>query len=63
MIDDAREKNQRRAWSLEMSAERHRLVAALDRMVLTEDSRIASTELAVSLGNLRYYMEVLRAVS
>ncbi len=60
MIDDARERNQRRAWSLEMLAARHRLVAALDRMVLTEDPSIASTELAVSLGNLSFYMKVLQ---
>jgi len=57
---DAREKEQQRAWSLEMLAAGHRLVAALDHMVLTEDPSLASTEIATSLGNLSFYMETMQ---
>jgi GAF domain-containing protein/HAMP domain-containing protein len=58
-ISDAREKEQQRAWSLELLASGHRLVAALDHMLLTEDPLLASTEVAVSLGSLSLYVETL----
>ncbi len=59
-IGDAREKEQQLAWSLELLASGHRLVAALDHMLLTENPLLASTELAVSLGNLSFYVETLQ---
>jgi methyl-accepting chemotaxis protein len=62
-INDARAREQQRAWSLEMLAAGYRLVAALDRMVLTQDPSIASTELATSLGSLSFYVEVLQESS
>jgi GAF domain-containing protein/HAMP domain-containing protein len=62
-ISDAHEKEQQRAWSLELLASGHRLVAALDRMLLTEDPLLASTEVAVSLGSLSFYVETLQETS
>jgi methyl-accepting chemotaxis protein len=58
-IDHAHEREQRRATSLEMLAAGYRLVAALDRLVLTQDPSIASTDLAASLGSLSFYVEAL----
>ncbi len=59
-IGDAREKEQQLAWSLEMLAGGHRLVAALNRMLLTQDPLLASTEVATSLGTLKAYMGMLQ---
>ncbi|MBU0702960.1 MAG: GAF domain-containing protein [Chloroflexi bacterium] len=59
-VDEAHAKEQQRAWSLELLASGHRLVAALDRMVLTEDPLLASTEVVVSLGSLSFYVETLQ---
>ncbi|MBE9506999.1 MAG: HAMP domain-containing protein, partial [Chloroflexi bacterium] len=59
-IGDAREKEQQRARSLELLAAGYRLVAALDRMLLTEDPFLASTEIAASLGSLSFYLETLQ---
>ncbi len=59
-IGDAREKEQQRAWSLELLAAGHRLVAALDHMLVTQDPLLASTEVATSLGTLSFYVETLQ---
>jgi GAF domain-containing protein/HAMP domain-containing protein len=59
-ISDAHEKEQQRAWSLELLASGHRLVAALNGMLLTEDPFLASTEVAVSLGSISLYVETLQ---
>ncbi|MDY7077605.1 MAG: GAF domain-containing protein [Chloroflexota bacterium] len=59
-ISDTREKEQQLALSLELLASGHRLVAAMDHMLLTEDPLLASTDVAVSLGNLNFYMETLQ---
>ena len=59
-ISDAREKEQQRAWSLELLASGHRLVAALDNMLLTENPILASTEVAVSLGSISLYVDILQ---
>lgn len=58
-MGDTHEKEQQLAWSLEMLAAGHRLVAALDRMILTKDPLLASTEIATSLGTFSFYMETL----
>lgn len=59
-IGDARQKEQQRAWSLELLAAGHGLVAALDHMLVTQDPILASTEVAVSLGTLSFSMETLQ---
>ena len=59
-IGETRGKEQQRAWSLELLAAGHRLVAALDHMLLTEDQRLASTEVATAMGILRFYVETLQ---
>jgi|GEM_PF-1686628 len=59
-INNARKQEQQLAESLELLAAGHRLVAALNHMLLTEDPLLASTEVAVSLGNLKFYMETLQ---
>ncbi|RLC91153.1 MAG: hypothetical protein DRI79_03635, partial [Chloroflexi bacterium] len=59
-ISDALEKEQQRAWSLELLAAGHRLVAALDHMLLTEDPTLMSTDVPVSLGTLMFYMETMQ---
>jgi GAF domain-containing protein/HAMP domain-containing protein len=59
-IDDVLETEQQLAWSLELLATGHRLVAALDHMVLAQDPLLASTEVPVSLGILSFYMEILQ---
>jgi GAF domain-containing protein/HAMP domain-containing protein len=59
-IDDALEKEQQRAWSLELLASGRRLVADLEKMVLTEDPLLASTEVAASLGTLTFYVGSLQ---
>lgn len=46
--------------SLQLLAAGERLVAALDYMILTEDSSLASTDLPVSLGILKFYLGTLR---
>ena len=60
-VSDAREKAQQRAWSLELLAAGHRLVAALDYMLLTQDPTLMSTDVPVSLGTLIFYMETMQA--
>ena len=59
-MDDAREKEQQLAESLELLAAGHRLVAAMNQMVLTEEPLLASTEIAVSLGTLSFHVETLQ---
>jgi GAF domain-containing protein/HAMP domain-containing protein len=60
-VGDMRKKEQQLSWSLELLAGGYRLVAALDRMVLTEDPLLASTETPISLGTLSFYMGSLQA--
>jgi nitrate/nitrite-specific signal transduction histidine kinase len=60
-VSDAREKEQQQAWSLELLAAGHRLVAALDHMLLTQDSALMSTDVPVSLGTLIFYMDTMQA--
>jgi len=62
-IGDVLETGQQRARSLKLLATGHRLVAALDHMILTQDPLLASTELPVSLGILSFYMETLQESS
>jgi GAF domain-containing protein len=57
---DVRQKEQQLAYSLELMAAGHRLVGSLDHMLLTQDSRLASMEVAVSMGTLDFYMGVLQ---
>ncbi len=59
-VSSAREKEQQRAWSLELLAAGHRLVASLDHMLLTQDSALMSTDVPVSLGYLIFYMETIQ---
>jgi len=59
-VSSAREKEQQRAWSLELLAAGHRLVASLDHMLLTQDSALMSTDVPVSLGYLIFYMETMQ---
>jgi GAF domain-containing protein/HAMP domain-containing protein len=59
-VSDAREKEQQLAWSLELLTAGHRLVAALDHMLLTQDPLLASTDVAASLGALGFYAETLQ---
>ncbi|MDY6875754.1 MAG: GAF domain-containing protein [Chloroflexota bacterium] len=59
-VSDVREKEQQLDWSLELLAAGHRLIAALDRMLLIQDPLLASTELPVSLGTLKFYMGILQ---
>jgi GAF domain-containing protein/HAMP domain-containing protein len=59
-ISEAQEKEQQRAWSLELQTSGHRLVAALDNMLLTENPLLASTEVAMSLGSISLYVEILQ---
>jgi GAF domain-containing protein len=59
-IDDALEKEQQLVWSLELLASGNKLVAALEKLVLTEDPLLASTEVAGSLGTLTFYVESLQ---
>ena len=58
---DASEKAQQRAWSLELLTAGHRLVAALDHMLLAQDSTLMSTDVPVSLGTIIFYMETMQA--
>ena len=59
-IGEAHQTEQQLAWSLELLAAGHRLVATLDHMLLTQDSALMSTDAPVSLGTLRFYMETLQ---
>jgi GAF domain-containing protein/HAMP domain-containing protein len=59
-IGEAREKEQQLVRSLELLGAGDRLVAALDHMFLTQDSDLMSTDVPVSLGVLKYYMETLQ---
>jgi hypothetical protein len=60
VIGDARQKEQQLVWSLQLVGAGDRLVAALDHMFLTQDSYLMSTDVPVSLGVLKYYMETLQ---
>ncbi len=60
VIGDAREKELQRERSLELLAAGHRLVASLDRMLVTQDQALLSADVPVSLGYLSFYMEVLQ---
>jgi GAF domain-containing protein len=59
-IEDALEQQQQLTDSLELLAVGHRLVAALESMILTEDPLLASTEVAESMGGLSFYMDTLQ---
>ena len=59
-IGEAHQKEQQLAWSLELLAAGHRLIAALDHMFAAQDPLLASTEVPASLGTLRFYMETLQ---
>ena len=59
-VSDVHEKEQQRAWSLELLSAGHSLVAALDHMLLTQDSTLMSTNVPVSLGYLIFYMETMQ---
>jgi PAS domain S-box-containing protein len=59
-IDEVHEKEQQLTSSLELMAAGHSLVAALDHMVAVEDSLLASTEVATSLGILTFYVDTLQ---
>jgi len=59
-IGEAHQTEQQLAWSLELLAAGHRLVATLDHMLLTQDSALMSTDAPVSLGTLKFYMETLQ---
>ncbi|MFB0537071.1 MAG: GAF domain-containing protein [Anaerolineae bacterium] len=59
-IGEARQKEQQLAWSLELLAAGHRLVAALDHMLLAEDRLLASTEVATAWGTLSFHIETLQ---
>jgi len=59
-IEDAVEQQEQLVDSLELLAAGHRLVAALDDMLLTQDPLLASTEVAESMGGLSFYMDALR---
>ena len=59
-INDAREKEQQLKQSLELLAAGHGLVAAMDHMLATQESLLASTEVIPSLGILKYHMETLQ---
>jgi HAMP domain-containing protein len=59
-INDAREKEQQLKQSLELLAAGHGLVAAMDHMLATQESLLASTEVIPSLGILNYHMETLQ---
>jgi methyl-accepting chemotaxis protein len=59
-IDDAREKQTQLVHSLELRAAGHGLVAAMDHMLVVQESLLASTEVISSLGILRFHMETLR---
>jgi len=59
-MKSVRSNEQQRAYSLELMVAGHSLVAALDHMLLVEDSRLASTGVATSMGTLKFYMSVLQ---
>ena len=59
-IGGASEKEQQRAYSLELLAAGHRLVASLDRMLVMQDATLMSTDVPVSLGTLIFYMGSLQ---
>jgi GAF domain-containing protein/HAMP domain-containing protein len=59
-IGEARAKDQQRALSLEMMIAGNRLVASLDQMLMTEDATLMSSDVPISLGALRLYLETLQ---
>ena len=59
-IGDAREKQTQLTHSLELRAAGHGLVAAMDHMLVVQESLLASTEVIPSLGILQFHMEALR---
>ncbi len=59
-IGNAREKELRRDYSLELLVAGHRLVASLDRVLVTRDQGLLSADVPVSLGALTFYMETLQ---
>ena len=59
-INDAREKEQQLKQSLELLAAGHGLVAAMDHMLATQESLLASMEVIPSLGILKFHMETLQ---
>ncbi len=46
--------------SLELMTAGQKLVGALDRMVLTQDPSLASTEVAAALGQMKFYIQALQ---
>ncbi len=61
-VGQVREKEQQRAQSLELLAAGQRLVAALDHMLLVQDSSLMSTDVPVSLGTLAFHLGVLQEI-
>ena len=59
-VAHAREAEQRRARSLELLAAGRELVASLERMLVTQDAALMSTDVPASLGALTFYMETLQ---
>jgi len=58
-IRDTYEKEQLLVHSLELLAAEHRLVAALDHMLLAEDRILVATDVATSWGTLTFHAETL----
>jgi len=59
-ISEVRAKEQQRAHSLELLAAGQRLITSLDRMLLTQNPALMSTDVPVSLGTLIFHMEALQ---
>ena len=59
-VNDVLIVEQQRAQSLALSSAGHELVGALDRMVLEQDPTLASTRIAVSMGQLDFYLKSLQ---
>ena len=62
-INEMFDAGERMMWSMELLTAGNRLVAAVDRMVATRDASLASTEIPVSMGTLKFYLSVLQDVS
>jgi GAF domain-containing protein/HAMP domain-containing protein len=59
-VSEARAKDQQRALSLEMMVAGNRLVGSLDRMLVTQDATLMSSDVPISLGALRLHLETLQ---
>jgi GAF domain-containing protein/CHASE3 domain sensor protein len=59
-MKNVREKEQQLAYSLELMAAGHRLVAALDHMLVTQDPLLASMEVATARGMFNFYVSAIQ---